>query len=70
MRRLLMLVAVVGVVGCGEPASTVPKPPPDPHIKVKDNFGGGLGPVNGGRAREYEGPASQAPKWVKDQRGK
>jgi len=70
MRRLLMSVALVGATGCGEPAPTAAVRPADPHIKVKDNFGGGVGPVNGGRAREYEGPASQAPKWVKDQQAK
>lgn len=47
-----------------------PARPADPHIKVKDNIGGGVGPVGGGCGREYEGPASQAPKWVKDQQGK
>jgi hypothetical protein len=70
MRRVLLLAVVGGVSGCGEPASTVLVKPADPHIRVKENVGGGVGPVNGGRGREYEGPASQAPKWVKDQQGK
>ncbi len=70
MRRVLLLAVVAGVAGCGESAPTGPARPADPHIRVKENVGGGVGPVGGGRGREYEGPASQAPKWVKDQQGK
>jgi hypothetical protein len=70
LRRVLLMTVVAGVVGCGEPAPTGTARPTDPQIKVKDAIGGGVGPVGGGRGREYEGPASQAPKWVKDQQGK
>jgi hypothetical protein len=70
MRRVLLLPVVAGVTGCGEPAPTGPGEPADPHIRVKENGGGGVGPASGGRRREYEGPASRAPKWVKDQQGR
>jgi hypothetical protein len=74
MRRHLIWLATgaMAAAGCGDapPPPTGSKPPADPHIKVKDSIGGGVGPVGGGRGREYEGPASQAPEWVKKQQGK
>lgn len=75
MRRV-MLVAVIGLVaGCGgssPPAPTRPtdpKPVSDPIIRVKENIGGEVGPVGATRGREYEGPVSKAPDWVKKQLG-
>jgi hypothetical protein len=42
----------------------------DPTIQVRETIGGGVGPVNGGRGREYEGPASPAPHLAKARTGK
>ena len=73
LRLLLMATAVAGATGCGGSSSTAPPPAPkpeDPHIRQRENIGGGVGPVSGARGREYEGPASQAPRWVKDQKSK
>jgi hypothetical protein len=64
MTRLLLSPAacliLTAATGCGDSAPTPPARS-DPHIRVKESVGGGVGPVGGGRGREYEGPASQAP---------
>lgn len=68
MRGLIVFVITMGMAGCGDSPSSASKTAPqsgEPHIRVKDTVGGGVGPVGGGRSREYEGPASQAPDWAK-----
>lgn len=62
----MVVAGLGGLLGCGGgSASTAPGAPADPHIQVKESVGGGVGPVGGGRSREYQGPASQAPTWAK-----
>ena len=70
MRSVVVLVDV-GAAGCGNSStpSGSSKPPADPNIRVKESINGGAGPVGGGRSREYEGPASQAPEWAKPKSG-
>ncbi len=65
MNRLLLFAVASGVIGCGDSTAPPAGKPPDPVIRVKEAVGGGVGPVGAGRAREYEGPASQAPTWAK-----
>ena len=68
MRRLLVVMTLVAAVGCGDKSSpsapSAPKPD-DPNIRIKESIGGGVGPVGGGRSRDYEGPVSKAPDWAK-----
>jgi hypothetical protein len=61
MKRLLMAATFCVLLGCGDES----KKESDPKIRVRESIGGGVGPVGGGRSREYEGPASQAPSWAK-----
>ncbi len=67
MRIVLLLVCFGMLSGCSDQPR--PAKAEDPIIRVKNNYGGGvgLGPVGVGaaRTREYEGPASQAPDWAK-----
>ena len=58
MLRLFVLVILVAAT----PSPAVTR---DPNIKATDSVGGGVGPIGGGRTREYERPASQAPDWAK-----
>ncbi len=69
MRRLFLLAALTVAAGCGDTSVPSAPKPADPNIRVKDSVGGGVGPVGGGRSREYEGPASQAPDWAKPKAG-
>lgn len=70
MRRLIVLVVIAAASGCGESApSGASRPPADPNIRAKESINGGVGPAGGGRSREYEGPASQAPEWAKPKTG-
>ncbi len=70
MRRALWAAAVIaGLGGCGDSVPTGAGKA-DPTIRVRENIGGGVGPVNGARGREYEGPASLAPNWAKARTGK
>ena len=65
MRRLLMCALLGSAVGCGDSPPSGSQKPSDPNIKARSSYGGSLGPVGGGRSREYEGPASHAPDWAK-----
>jgi hypothetical protein len=70
MKRVILAAAILTTAGgCGGSAPTAPGKT-DPTIRVRENIGGGVGPVNGGRGREYEGPASLAPNWAKAQTGR
>ena len=67
MKSWLILAVLVLVSGCGGD-STAPSskaPSDDPIIEVREDVGGGVGPVGGGRGRYYKGPASKAPSWTK-----
>src|SRR5947207_2166983 len=55
MRRLLVLAVLAPAAGCGDNTTPSAPKPDDSHIRVKDSIGGGVGPVGGGRSREYEG---------------
>ena len=68
MRRLFVL-AALAAAGCGDKSAPSAPTPADPSIRTKEAIGGGVGPVGGGRSREYEGPASQAPDWAKPKAG-
>lgn len=48
-----------GAAGCGR-SSAPPAAPADPTVHYKESLGGGVGPIDGRRSREYQGPAPQA----------
>ncbi len=62
MRRFVLGMLLLALMGCND--ST----PKDPKIRMQERVGGGVGPIGGTRSREYEGPVSQAPNWVKSSR--
>jgi hypothetical protein len=71
MKRFLTCALLVAALGCGDsPTEPGPRAPADPVIKVRNNYGVGVGPVGAGRVREYEGPASQAPAWAQPSKSK
>ena len=68
----MLVVSAMFVTGCDEKPTTktTSEKPSDPNIRVRESVGGGIGPVGGGRSREYEGPATKAPAWAQPGKSK